>query len=195
MYVLYHQLYTSDANIISFIKVPTKLDDTVLYLTGILGKTLVSQIVDQTTLAFTKGLVTNVTDTGFSVELTGALLNAGPFDALISFPDGVSVTWQGRVIANIALPPMCSTGSIGVPNLQTSSLLTITNLDAFTDYATYILLNPSFEWTISTNTLQVEALGTIFNNVVLIKNISFTGKLFLYTSDSYYNTQIRSISV
>lgn len=32
--------------------------------------------------------------------------------------------------------------------------------------------NPEFEWTISTDKLQVEALGTVFSNVSLKKNIS-----------------------
>lgn len=84
--------------------------------------------------------------------------------------------WQGKHIANIALPPICSTGSVGVPKLETASLLTIANLADFTDFATYILLNPDFTWIISTPSLRVEALGTIFDNVLLTKTISFKGR-------------------
>lgn len=46
-----------------------------LYLTALLGKTIVSHIVDDSTLAFSQGLVTNVTDNGFTAALKGALLN------------------------------------------------------------------------------------------------------------------------
>src|ERR1700733_417744 len=43
----------------------------------------------------------------------------------------------------------------------------------FTSFATFLLHNPSFEWTISTPNLQVTALGTIFNNVSLSKQVTF----------------------
>ncbi|KAI5474806.1 pre-rrna processing protein [Pseudohyphozyma bogoriensis] len=153
--------------------VPTVLDDSVLYLTGIIGKTIVTNIVDGATLSFSSGNVTNVTDSGFTVALQGSLLNAGPFDALISFPNGVDVIWEGNNMANIILPPICSPGSTGVPDLQTTGILQITDLSAFTDFAAYLLLNPSFNWTITTPTLRVEALQTIFDNVTLTKEISF----------------------
>lgn len=84
--------------------------------------------------------------------------------------------WQGKHIADIALPPICSTGSVGVPKLESASLLTIANLADFTEFATYILLNPDFTWIISTPSLRVEALGTIFDNVLLTKTISFKGQ-------------------
>lgn len=38
---------------------------------------------------------------------------------------------------------------------------------------TYLLHNPSFDWTISTSKLRLTALGTIFDNVSLKKVISF----------------------
>ena len=82
--------------------VPTVLDDSVLYLTGIIGKTsesinlshivdsrwqiradrpissraVVSHIVDQAELSFSAGNVHDLTNSGFIVDLTGSLLNA-----------------------------------------------------------------------------------------------------------------------
>lgn len=122
--------------------VPTVLDDSVLYLTGILGKTIVSHIVDGTALTFTTGQVTDLTNSGFKVALTGSLLNAGPFDALIEFPQGVQVIYKGNHIADLALPSICSSGGSGVPNLQTTATLTITDKGRFTGFATDLLLNP-----------------------------------------------------
>ena len=43
----------------------------------------------------------------------------------------------------------------------------------FTDFATFLLHNPSFEWTISTDKLRVNALGTNFDGVSLSKTVSF----------------------
>lgn len=82
---------------------------------------------------------------------------------------------MGSYIADIALPPICSAGGTSVPDLETTGILTIVDLARFTDYATYILANPSFEWTITTDKLRVTALGTIFDNVTLTKQISFKG--------------------
>lgn len=105
-----------------------------------------------------------MTDNGFTVALQGSLLNAGPFDALIEFPFGLDVIWQGSDIASLALESICSPGGTGVPNLQTIAVLSITNLARFTDFASFILLNPSFEWTVTTSRLRVLALGTIFDD-------------------------------
>ncbi|KAI6169518.1 hypothetical protein EDD17DRAFT_1748665 [Pisolithus thermaeus] len=67
---------------------------------------------------------------------------------------------------------VCAAANTGVPDYQTSGKLTITDQARFTAYATYILHNPSFEWTISTSQLRVTALGTIFDDVSLTKTIS-----------------------
>ena len=59
--------------------VVTVLDKSVLYLTGLIGKTIVSNIVAEATLSFSGGFVRNVTDNGFTVDLVGSLLNAFVF--------------------------------------------------------------------------------------------------------------------
>lgn len=43
----------------------------------------------------------------------------------------------------------------------------------FTNFATYLLHNPEFTWTISTDKLRLTALGTIFDGVSLKKDVSF----------------------
>ena len=43
---------------------------------------------------------------------------------------------------------------------------------SFTSFATFLLHNEEFTWVISTNTLRVTALGTIFDNVSLSKNVT-----------------------
>ena len=40
-------------------------------------------------------------------------------------------------------------------------------------FATFLLHNPSFTWTIHTNKLRVIALGTIFDGVSLSKDVTF----------------------
>jgi hypothetical protein len=86
---------------------------------------------------------------------------------------------------------VCGAANDGVPNYSTDGHLTITDQSAygfilkfkcvclivppcrFTEFATYLLHNPSFDWDISTAKLRVTALGTVFENVSLKKTVSF----------------------
>lgn len=153
--------------------VPTETDRTALYLLGPAGAPIVQNIVDQAVLKVDIANITSVTNTGFDVSLAGSLTNTGPFDALIEFTGPLTVTWQGRNIAQLTLPPICALANEGVPELRTSGRLTITDLRGFTDFATFILHNPSFQWTVSSNKVTVRALQIIYSNVILSKNIDF----------------------
>ena len=153
--------------------VPTRTDNTALYLLGPAGAPIVQNLVNQATLTVAIANVTSVTNNGFTVSLQGALLGTGPFDAYIEFPEPLTVTWQGSDIAQLSLPPICAFANEGVPDLRTVGQLRITNLRRFTDFATFILANPDFQWTVSSKRLRVRALGIAFSNVIISKNIDF----------------------
>ncbi|KAJ7716738.1 hypothetical protein DFH07DRAFT_349612 [Mycena maculata] len=153
--------------------IPVTTDDTALYLIGAVAGPIAQELVDGAVLAFTQANITNLSDEGFDLALVGSLTNVGPLDALIEFPDPLSVVWQNQSIAQIALPSVCAAANTGVPNYVTSAHLTITDSAAFTDFATFLLHNPEFTWTVSTLSLRLTALGTIFDNVALSKDISF----------------------
>ncbi len=130
-------------------------------------------MVDQAELAFTEAKITNISNDGFDLSLVGSLTNVGPLDARITFTKPINVNWNGNVIAQIDLPSVCAAANDGVPDYRTQGHLTIIDQDQFTVFATYLLHNEEFTWTISTDSLRLEALGTIFNGVSLNKNISF----------------------
>ncbi|KAI0821788.1 hypothetical protein BC628DRAFT_1341231 [Trametes gibbosa] len=151
-------------------------DETALYLIGVVAPPIVQHLVDQANLTFNAANITNLSDDGFDLSLKGALIGTGPLDAEIAFVEPVTVTWNGNDIASIVLPPgasVCAGANAGVPDYDTNARLTITDQDKFTDFATFLLHNPSFEWTIHTDKLRVTALGTIFDNVSLSKSVSF----------------------
>ena len=56
-----------------------------------------------------------------------------------------------------------------MPNYQTTAQLTITDKGAFTDFATFILHNPSFTWVVHSDNIEVIALATNFQNVGIAK--------------------------
>ncbi|RPD52194.1 hypothetical protein L227DRAFT_623401, partial [Lentinus tigrinus ALCF2SS1-6] len=148
-------------------------DETALYLISVVAPPIVQQLVDQSELKFSAANISNISDDGFDLALKGSLTGTGPFDAQIAFVEPVTVTWQGHDIAKITLPAVCAAANDGVPDYETSARLTITDNDQFTEFATFLLHNEDFTWTISTDALRVTALGTIFDGVKLSKDISF----------------------
>ena len=153
--------------------VPVDTDRTSLYLIGPVGAPIVQNIVDGAKLSFSMANITRVTNEGFDVALQGQLLNAGPFDAQIEFPDGVIVNWEGNDIAKIHLPPVCSAANVGVPNYRTKGHLKITDKAKFTAFTTYILHNPTFSWTIHSDHLRVRSLNIVFSDVKISKKLDF----------------------
>lgn len=151
--------------------VPTLTDNTALYLVGPAAAPLIQIIVNKATIFFTQANATNLVNEGFDVSLVGSLLTDAPADAYISFPDGILVDWQGSQIATIFLPPICSASGVGTPDLTTAGHLTITNQDRFTDFAEFILKNPSFTWRIHSPSVTVQAVGITFSNTILDKII------------------------
>ncbi|KAJ3518119.1 hypothetical protein NLJ89_g70 [Agrocybe chaxingu] len=165
-------------------------DRTALFLVGAVSGPIAQNLVDGAVLSFNESVITfvvilfltfeqmftpqtrNISNDGFDLALKGSLTNIGPLDAVISFPEPVTVTWEGKDIAQIALPPICAAANTGLPIYETNARLTITQSSGFTEFATFLLHEPSFEWTISTPKLRVAALGTIFDNVSLSKKIS-----------------------
>ncbi|KAE9401586.1 hypothetical protein BT96DRAFT_918717 [Gymnopus androsaceus JB14] len=152
-------------------------DDTALFLIGAVAGPVAQELVDQSVLSFTEANITDITNEGFSLSLKGSLTDTGPLDALITFTDPVTVTWEGQSIATIALPPICAAANTGVPDYETSATLSITDLDALSidlrplplSYCTTQALPGRYH----PLPVQLVALGTIFDNVSLTKNISF----------------------
>ncbi|KIY74263.1 hypothetical protein CYLTODRAFT_363931 [Cylindrobasidium torrendii FP15055 ss-10] len=155
----------------SGVKVNT--DDTALYLIGAVAGPIAQRLVDQAVLEFTEANITNISDDGFDLALVGSLTDTGPLDALIEFTEPVTVTWQDNIIATIELDSICAGAGDGVPDYRPKARLTITDEGQFTSFATYLLHNEEFSWTISTDKLRVTALHTIFSNVTLSKTVSF----------------------
>lgn len=151
--------------------VPVATDNSALYLVGPAGAPLIQLIVNNSVLVVTEANATSLTNAGFTADLAGFLRTDAPADALIEFVDPVLINFMGTDIAEITLPPLCSSPPDGIPNLQARGQLTIINEGAFEDFAYYILTEPNFQWFLHSNTVRVRALGIAFSNVVLEKTI------------------------
>lgn len=152
--------------------VPVGTDKSALYLVGPAGAPLIQLVVNQSVLVVTQANATKLTNQGFAASLLGFLHTDAPADALIEFVDPVIINFMGNDIAEVALPPLCSSPPDGIPVLMTPGQLTILNEDLFADFTYYLLTEPNFSWFLHSNTVRVRALGIAFSNVILEKTIT-----------------------
>ncbi|KAG7446409.1 uncharacterized protein BT62DRAFT_931852 [Guyanagaster necrorhizus] len=153
--------------------VPAITDETALYLIGAVAGPIAQNLVDASVLQFLEADISNISNDGLDLSLRGSLTGTGPLDALITFTEPVTINWEGHDIAQIDLDSICAAANDGVPNYETRARLTITDQSQFTQFAIYLLHNEEFSWTISTDKLRLIALGTIFDDVSLEKNLTF----------------------
>ncbi|KAK0559809.1 hypothetical protein OC844_004162, partial [Tilletia horrida] len=159
--------------------VPTKTDNSALNLITLVAPEIVQNIVNGAQLTFEVANLTDLTDNGFQVSLKGSLLNTGPLNAYIEFPEPVTIVWEGKKIATVQLPPICARANADDPSQSganpyiTQGTLKITDQNQFTQFTIAALRDPSFQWTISTDKLRVTAIGFQFDNVILSQTVTF----------------------
>lgn len=135
---------------------------------------IVQRIVDQSVLSIETVLLSNPTETSFATHLVGGISQAGPFDAAISFPQGMTVFWNGGPIGQIAMPDIALAADIGA-SLDLDATVTVTDVGHLTDFTRYLLTEPSFTWTIEGADLAVSALGINVTGISLSKQVVLNG--------------------
>lgn len=174
------------------IGVPAYTDSSLTLLLPILARPIVQKIVDASILAITSVMITNPSDAGKSVPilevssllvddvlsftaftsgLIGAITNAGPFDATIKFPQGLTVAWNGAPIGQIAMPDTSLVANVGA-SLNLQALTTVASVSHLTDFTSYLLTEPSFTWQIYGQQLEVVALGITVDQISISKTVS-----------------------
>jgi hypothetical protein len=72
--------------------------------------------------------------TSFSgTTLAGSITNAGPFDAKISFPQGLIVSWAGSPLGSLNLPDVDVVGDIGA-QINAESTFAVADVAHLTDF-------------------------------------------------------------
>ena len=91
---------------LSFVQSDVKLetDDSLHLLLPVLAKPIVQKIVDGAVLVVKRVTILNPQQKSFITRLIGSITNSGPFDATISFPDGLQVSWNNKVLGQIKMP-------------------------------------------------------------------------------------------
>ncbi|KAG6857277.1 hypothetical protein H0H87_007110 [Tephrocybe sp. NHM501043] len=138
--------------------VPTSTDESLDLILPVLAQPIVQKIVGGSTLGIENVLITDPKQTAFSSHLKGNIGNAGPFDAVISFPSGLIIDWASQTLGKIKMADVQVTGDVGAPIDATSSF-EVADVAHLTEFTKVLLNEESFEWNISGENLSVNALG------------------------------------
>ncbi|CAO3620373.1 unnamed protein product [Cunninghamella echinulata] len=154
--------------------VQIKSDDTVTRLIPIVGQPIVQQIVNGAKLGFDTLVLSDPTDNNAKVQMKGSITNTGPMDATISFPDPLTVRWGGKTIGTATMPPVQAIGGRGA-QFDVPSNFVITDQKDMEEFAAYMINNQEFIWEISTDNVNVNALGFTFTNIKMQKFVTLKG--------------------
>ncbi|KAG0367061.1 hypothetical protein BC939DRAFT_508430 [Gamsiella multidivaricata] len=133
---------------------------------------LVQTIVNHSTMSMTQLNMTDATETGMKVSLSGGIANAGIFPATINFPEPIIVSWKGKQLGSMSMASVKASG--GKAAIVDATAFTIIDKDAFARFAKEMLTIDSFTWTL-TSTVQVQAIGRTIKDVNLIKDLNMLG--------------------
>lgn len=156
------------------LEVPVKTDASLNLLLPVLARPIVQKIVNGSILGFDTLLISNAQETTFEVALKGAITNAGPFDAIISFPAGLNVAWNGSPLGHIAMPNVTLVADVGA-DLNLSAAFTVANTDNLAAFTKVLLTNETFAWDIYGENLSVAALGIDVGLITINKSVTLTG--------------------
>ncbi|CAO1623850.1 unnamed protein product [Parajaminaea phylloscopi] len=154
--------------------VPVGTDASLNKLLPVLASPIVQKIVDNAILNIDRVTILNPQQNSFTVSLQGTLTNAGPFDAVVSFPQGLSIFWNGQLLVQTAFPDITLKGDAGAAiNVQVEAR--VPDVGYLTTFTKFLLTEPSFVWSIKGEGLSVAALGITVPNVSINKDVQLTG--------------------
>ncbi|KAF9975258.1 hypothetical protein BGZ73_001149 [Actinomortierella ambigua] len=155
--------------------VPAVADASILKLIPIVGTPIAQLLVERSILEFSAIQIINPTETSFQNDIVGSIKNAGPLDALITFPNPVTISYSGKTLGGMQMPPVQAKADIGASLDIKGAPFTISDGAAFTEFTIFALNNPDFEWTVSSEGLVVSAMGVNLPGVKMTKTVKLKG--------------------
>ncbi|KAG0263532.1 hypothetical protein DFQ27_001692 [Actinomortierella ambigua] len=155
--------------------VPAVADASILKLIPLVGTPIAQLLVERSILEFSAIQIVNPTETSFLNDIIGAIKNSGPLDALITFPNPVTIAFNGKVLGGMQMPPVQAKADVGASLDIKGAPFAITDVAAFTEFTIYALNNPDFEWTVASQGLVVSAMGVSLPGVTMTKTVKLKG--------------------
>ena len=154
--------------------VPVQTDETLHLLLPILAQPIVQKIVDASVMGIETLVIANPQENSFDTTLKGSITNAGPFDAEISFPEGLTIFWNGQELGSLAMSDVQLTADVGA-TIDTAASFAVSNKDALGAFTKVMLQEESFEWEITGQNLTVNAMGITVPGISINKTVTLKG--------------------
>ncbi|KAI8609680.1 hypothetical protein BC830DRAFT_1233172 [Chytriomyces sp. MP71] len=152
---------------------------TVLLVVFVIGPKIAQSSIDGSSLTLTSSSITGATNNSFLLQSTGNVGNAGGLAATLNFPQPVTVSWTNREkgaadlpLGTVQLSPISVSGGNGAVSLNTT--FSVTNVDAMTQFSSYMINNGNFSWRL-TGPASATAMGLTFNNLNMDKVVTLSG--------------------
>ncbi|OAD06967.1 hypothetical protein MUCCIDRAFT_138796, partial [Mucor lusitanicus CBS 277.49] len=94
--------------------------------------------------------------------------------ATISFPTPLTVAWGGKKLGVVTMPALEAKADVGA-SFDVSGDFTITDADAMSEFAAYMINNKDFIWDIYSTDVSVNALGFTFTKISMEKFVTLAG--------------------
>ncbi|KAG8833980.1 hypothetical protein FRC17_009762 [Serendipita sp. 399] len=154
--------------------VPIKTDETLHLILPILAQPLVQKIVDGSVMGIDSLIIMDPQETSFVTALKGSITSAGPFDATISFPDGLSVYWNNQQLGKMAMPDVQLVADVGA-TLDLKAAFAVSNGGQLAAFTKTLIQDDNFEWEIKGENLTVTAMGISVPGISMSKKVSLKG--------------------
>ncbi|KAI8997861.1 hypothetical protein BDB01DRAFT_736064 [Pilobolus umbonatus] len=151
-----------------------KLERRKLDIIPVLAKPAVQLIVDGSILTFDNIVLSKPTNTGFTVQMKGAIVSTGPFDAAISFPTPLTVSWKSKKLGTVTMPAINAKAIVGA-KFDVPGTFVVTSESNMAEFATYMINNKYFIWKIESDDVTVKAIDMTFTKIRLTKLVTLDG--------------------
>lgn len=145
-------------------------DDSIEKLYSILGRPIMKAVIDAVQLDLLGIQVIDMAQSKVAVDVSASVSKIGPFDAVILLDKGVDVSWQGRLIGNVAMPNITI-----VPEttpIQTRAELTVADPGLMSELVKALIQQNSVDWTVSTPSMIIRAYDAVLNGPGMTKKTS-----------------------
>ncbi|OJT10827.1 hypothetical protein TRAPUB_12696, partial [Trametes pubescens] len=133
--------------------VETKTDKSLNNILPVLAQPIVQKIVSGSILGIETVVIKNIQEKSFGTSLKGSITQAGPFDAKISFPAGLTIEWNGAPIGSINMPDIDIASDVGA-TFEIDANFEVADVDHLTNFTKVMLTEESFDWVISGSNLS-----------------------------------------
>ncbi|KAF9995184.1 hypothetical protein BGZ79_011136 [Entomortierella chlamydospora] len=131
---------------------------------------IAQSLINKSSINLSQIDITNPGATSMDLVMQGNMEHTGPFHTDITFPEPISVTWNGIELGTTEIPgTTVASGGHGTLNAQSS--FTITNATAFSEFSAYMLNADSFVWHLE-GKLDIKALSHKVKGLTLSKDIT-----------------------